>query len=544
MMKRTLKNILAVSLAGTMALTTMGCSTDGQASSDAVKGATEAMNENGEKVITTFTGTYTPDDPYHLVWAYAEFYTVDDSERERIQNLINDYTVPNYCIEVELIPLNSSEANNKIQLMLSAGDELDIMPIYYTMAQSWIDMDGIYDLTDLMKTDDGQKIIDAIGETRAMAGQTCGITYGIPASKEDAELGGFLLRSDICDELGITEKYGLTKDNDVYDGHSHTWEEYEDILATVHEAYPNMDGLYMIQTDDLKHYLHEDYLIDQMGGLDTAADSNTTTVCNLFETESYLNYAKMINRWYHNGYINEDAAVETTAVAQAVQAGNVFSYVSDIKPGFCVEKRNSDTWGGYDFYCFFVGDGFICSTDTDFFNTGIATNSEDPEMAFKFLSAMYSDPEIMTYWLYGEENVDYAYNDDGTIYWPEGVDGSNYKYHLPQGWYMGNQFIAPIWNDGTLSADYWDSLDTFNSWCALSPAYGFLWDNRDYTSQITALTNVYEKYRAEINTGTTPADELESRIEEMNQELYAAGLQDIIDAKQAQLDEWLAQQEQ
>ena len=48
------------------------------------------------------------------------------------------------------------------------------------------------------------------------------------------------------------------------------------------------------------------------------------------------------------------------------------------------------------------------------------------------------------------------------------------------------------------------------------------------------------QYLAQLTTGSV---EPESVIEEFNEALYRAGLQDVMDIKQEQLDEWLKNKE-
>ena len=54
---------------------------------------------------------------------------------------------------------------------------------------------------------------------------------------------------------------------------------------------------------------------------------------------------------------------------------------------------------------------------------------------------------------------------------------------------------------------------------------------------MTAVQNIYNEYQTSVEYGfVDPA----TGIEEMNQRMMDAGLQNIIDEKQAQLDEWAA----
>lgn len=90
--------------------------------------------------------------------------------------------------------------------------------------------------------------------------------------------------------------------------------------------------------------------------------------------------------WFDAGYIYPDALTDTQGSAVMMKAGNTFSYMSAIKPGYLVEAKAST---GTDCYAMYFGqdvEGGYSTTNVSFYDTGIATNSADPEMAFKFIS--------------------------------------------------------------------------------------------------------------------------------------------------------------
>ncbi len=502
--------------------------------------AAEGNDEEDSSVTKTATGEYSAEKPYHLVFSYIEFYEQDDAARAAVQDAINAKMIPEYHIEVELLPLQYADYQSTIQLMLSGGDALDIMPIFYPYASSWISMGGIYNMSDLMSTPDGQKIVEALGEANAHVGTMNGVLYGFPANKESVELGGLFMRADICDELGITQEYGLKENQDEYTGQYYDWSVAADIFAKVKAAYPNMTPLYMSNSDQMARFKFFDELVDKFGVLDWEADHNSTKVVNLFETDSYKQAVTRLADWYDKGYIFKDAATDTQGTATMMKAGNTFSYATAIKPGFLAEAQGANGCKGYVMYFNDHKEGGISTTNVSFFNTGIASNSEDPEMAFKFVSALYSDAELMNLWQYGIQDVNYKLLEDGTAYYVEGEDGGNSKYHQNTGWFMGNQFISYVWNDGTKTPDYWNKLQKHNDWAEYSPAFGFMWDSTDYSTEITALNNALETYRSALNTGSVGSANVESTLKKLNDALYAAGLQDVIDAKQKQLDEFLA----
>ena len=169
----------------------------------------------------------------------------------------------------------------------------------------------------------------------------------------------------------------------------------------------------------------------------------------------------------------------------------------------------------------------------------LSTNPSFSLKSFKFISALYSDPTVMNFWQYGIEGKDYKVLDDGTAYYPEGTDDTNYKYHQNTGWCMGNQFNSYVWNNGTKTPDYWSKLKAHNNWAQYSPAYGFMWDSTQYQTQLTALNNALSTYRPALETGSEGVANVESTLKQLNDALEAAGLQTVMDAKQQQLNDWL-----
>lgn len=497
--------------------------------------------DNGDSSVTkTAVGEYTEEKPYHLVFSYVEFYEQDDAARKAVQDAMNAKMIPEYHIEVELLPLQYADYQSTIQLMLSGGDALDIIPVFYPYASSWISMGGIYDMSKLMDTEDGQKIVTALGKENAYVGSMNGVLYGFPANKESVELGGLFMRADICDELGITEEYGLKANQDEYTGQYYDWSVAGDIFAKVKAAHPEMTPLYLYNSSQMARFEFFDELVDNFGVLDWEADHNTTTVVNKYETDTYKRSVTRLADWYDKGYIYKDAATDTQGTATMMKAGNTFSYATAIKPGFLAEAQAANGTNGYVMYFGNHKEGGISTTNVSFFNTGIASNSADPEMAFKFVSALYSDAELMNLWQNGIKDVNYKVQEDGTAYFVDGEDGSNYKYHQNTGWFMGNQFISYVWNDGTKSADYWTKLQKHNEWAEYTKAFGFMWDSTKYSTEITALNNALNTYRSALETGSVGAANVESTLSKLNDALYAAGLKDVMEAKQKQLDDFLA----
>ena len=87
--------------------------------------------------------------------------------------------------------------------------------------------------------------------------------------------------------------------------------------------------------------------------------------------------------------------------------------------------------------------------------------------------------------------------------------------------------------------DYWDVTREFNETAIKSNAFGFTWDASMVRNQVTACTNVMQKYHQALMCGAVDPEET---LPKFNQELKDAGIDDIIADKQAQYDAWRAAQ--
>ena len=152
------------------------------------------------------------------------------------------------------------------------------------------------------------------------------------------------------------------------------------------------------------------------------------------------------------------------------------------------------------------------------------------------LDYMYASPELMNLFNWGIEGRHYVFADEekGIITYPEGVNVQNKTYGLNMGYEMPNQTIAYVWEGNEPSV--WEEYRKFNSAEPLIST-GFIFDNSNVLTEISALTNVRDKYIDAIGSGAVdPA----AAIPEMNEALKKAGLDKVIQEKQAQLDAFIA----
>ena len=157
------------------------------------------------------------------------------------------------------------------------------------------------------------------------------------------------------------------------------------------------------------------------------------------------------------------------------------------------------------------------------------------DAAWTALEALYTDEEIIDYLVQGIEGKTYVVNDNNTIPYIDGKSAMESGYCMPtMYWVLPNA-------DCTLPIDaygegFFEGIKIFNDATLKSKASGFYFDIAEVADQYTACSNVMDKYMQAILSGSV---DTEATIAQANKELEAAGINDIIAAKQAQLDAFL-----
>jgi putative aldouronate transport system substrate-binding protein len=447
----------------------------------------------------------------------------EQPNQEAVFAKLNELTQEKLGMSLDLVRLDFGNYTDKLNLMLSGGDKLDILPVYFTQASSYINAGQIVNLADYMDKD-GQDIIKLMGEDVAKSGAVNGFIYGIPSNKESAPLAGVVMRKDIVDELGI--------DVDSI----HTYDDLTPIYEKVKAAHPELDMV--AGTNMVAQIQNYDPLSDSFGVL--MDNGQSTKVENFYETEEYKTRVKRISDWYKAGYVKLDAATTTETVDNLVKAGTLFSFIQNIKPAYLVQENVAC---GQEMVTAYIGndDGTsantMCTNNVNFFDWGIAAQSQDKEKAMKFLNFAYSSPEFNNLINFGIEGEDYekVSGSDTYVDFPSGKDATS-AYHLNEGWLMPNQFIGYVWNGQP--EDIWSQYQKFNSDATKSAAFGFLYDSSSVSTELTALMSVQTEYAKSLETGSV--SDVDATLKEYNDKLYAAGLQKVMDLKQQQLDQWLA----
>ena len=445
-------------------------------------------------------------------------------DEERIEQKINEILEPELNANLDIVVLPWASASQQLQLMLSGDEKIDVFYTQATNAVQYMNAGQIIDMSELIDKY-GTNIKQIYGEDIAKINQIEGFVYGVPNQIERGSIPAIFMRKDLVEKYNIdTTQIKEPKD-------------LESVFETVKAGEPDMTMLYSINDGDtpVTRLFRGDNLSDNnyLGVL--MDQTNSTKLENFFATDWFKDTTTMLHDWYQKGYISQDAGTNTENWRTVCKAGNLFSLFFAYHPGTPVEFESST---GYDFEIVpFYNEPIINSSSYNGVTFSIAQNSENPEKTMEVLDYIYGSSEIMNLLNWGEQDKDYVIEDadNGIINFPEGITSDNAGYNLNLGWELPNQFIAYKWTGS--DPKLWEKMEEFNSSAKSSKAVGFLFDSSNYSSEIAALSNIVKQYSGALYSGSGDPDEL---IPELLEALDDAGINEVIQAKQEQLDAFLA----
>ena len=443
-----------------------------------------------------------------------------------VENAMNEILEEKLNCNVDLTFIAYANYADQISLLLSSGEDADLLPVYLIPLSTCANAGQIMPLDDLIDQY-GQGIKDQLGDY-VDCGRIDGILYGVTTARDLANSQGFAYKVDVAEEVGF--------DADSIE----TLDDLETELLKVKEANPDMWPVAVSAGENIRNW-GWDPLGDDTVNLGVLVDPTDPTVGNLYESDLYKDLANEMYSWMQQGLIQADAVNTTESASTLMTAGTAFGYFTNLKPGYAEENSSSL---GYEIDVVEILPALACTNNVSRATWTISSGCDNPEAAMKVLNELYTNPELSNLYMYGIEGVHYkvleeggASNGQDIITWADGLDASTSNYAKSGTWIMPNQFIGNVWEGS--APDVWDQQREFNDTAQKSAAFGFTYDSLPVTNEVTACTNVVSKYHKALLCGALdPA----TTLDQFNEELYAAGLQNIIDEKQSQLDAWLETQ--
>lgn len=499
-MKRVIKKVTSLALTVAMALSLAACGSSGS-------GTTEGdTSESGGGEADT-SATSVTEVSVHLPTAY------DMPDAAEVEAAINEVIESKYGVHMNLTFISTGNWVQQANLLMT-GSEADVIAIFGTPLTSYVKNGQLASLDDYYASATDE--FHSVWSEEEIKGTTVnGSVYAIPNLRNFGNVFGLDIDESIAAEFGIEPYQKLTM------------EEIDEFLRAAHEKYPDRYALVPQAADTMVNGWTWDGLGDGkfIGVLPNCGQN--TVVRNLFETDDFREFTSWTRKWYEEGLTMADALSNTEEGRQLIKSGKAisrFCNYGNAKIDGIVRTVVIEPWSVANSY------SELCY--------GINSNSKDKDAAWTMLQLLYTDQEVSILLNNGIEGKHYVKNEDGTISFPEGTNASDCGYGMADlPWitpYAGNSY--PIDSNGPT---FFEDLIQFNKDSMKSKAYGFFFDTSSVLDQYTACSNIMDKYFKALIAGTIDPD---STIEQANAELAAAGLNDILTEKQAQLDDFFTQQ--
>lgn len=516
-----MKKFFALALAALMMVALLAAcgdggsgSTGGGTSGGSSSGGTSSGGGSSSEVEETFEHA-------DLVVSYVMF-APEPADLQLVQDAINEITERDLNVSVTLKGHNVAAYGEQIKLQLIAQEQVDVFitgnMVIFDLFSNQVNNGQLLALDDLMDKY-GQGIKEVMGDY-ASVGMMNGKIYGVPQNRDLAVARSFVYLADVADRNGI-------KPEDITN-----FEELEEALAIIKENEPDMYGLHPgdVPSSTANGIYTIDGLDDHMGVLENVF-SGDTTVVNLFETDAFLNAAKMAKRWSDNGYQFPDADVSDASPYELMGAGRVFGFLSSYKPGITTQASQRIT-GNPKTYVSVLSDAWTYSAKVTNFMWSISAHTKDPVQAMRFMNYMYTSEEYMNLIGWGIEGTHYE-RVEGTEHTIKQIS-DNYKTGTT--WIFGNEMLCYVTESDP--DDLRQQMDDFNQGAKASPATGFVFNAENVSNEVAACLVIWNEVNRSIGCGMV--DDIDAAAAEISQRLYAAGLQKIMDEKQAQLDAYIA----
>ena len=308
--------------------------------------------------------------------------------------------------------------------------------------------------------------------------------------------------------------------------------ELEPLLKMYKEDHPSEYPFYLTGSGPLGMFqTHErivgNYLVIPYS---KAGTPEGTKIIPVWEDEEYMEKLRCLHRWYELGYINPDAATTEDmpySLGNPVRTGTAWTgYKGWSNPeivGFNVKLVR------------FIGPNMSRSTQQGALIAVNAAASEAHVRAcLKYMELLYTNRQLRDTLAYGIEGRHFNYYEDTVIRTELGSE----EYTLDN-FQTGPAVSASVVsaNEAVLAdPDQWQKVYEGYRHAKLSDTQGFSFGQETMEAERSVLSAIWSNRLAELVTGTIDPDEA---IASIGQEMEAAGLDQVREEAQRQLDAYL-----
>ena len=508
------KKILAVLLAlFVLATAVSGCGNSGSSSADSQSGSSATSENSASTEDTASTARAVPTISLMVVCGTTP------PDADAVAEKLSEITREKIGCNVEFITMEIGNVAQQLNLLLSGGDDtLDVFMAGISVPYSTIVNNGQALSLDTLMEPYAEEVKTALGEKVYESGRVNGELYGIGRLLDQASTTCYNLRRDIAEEFGY-------KNGDKVD-----LAELTELFGKVREKYPDtpligpMNGVPSIGDSRI------DSLGNKLGVLDNYGQD--TTVTNYYESAGYEELVGYFKQWKEMGCYMADILNVTDAPIDYIPSGKAFGCFAS---HFSAEMNGiwSSQNFGTDIASLQIYEDAVAITPGAYECINPAT--KNPEAAAALIYLMATDPDVENLLINGIEGQHYQVLEDNTATYVDGKDISTTGWCLGYSWTALNSTISIPFE---YPADYYDRMLAANKNAQQSKAFGCQFDLTGVSDAVSACTNVVNQYENALSGGAV--EDFDATLAQFQQGLRDAGIDEIVAAKQEQLDAFLA----
>ena len=434
-----------------------------------------------------------------------------------------------YDIEVEIIRIPWGEYDTKLNMMLSTGEEFELLHVMQDVKNmsSLAAMGAILPVDEYL--DKYPTLVDKFTETEWLGALYNGEHYAIPCSWRsfDNVMSYMDLRVDVMNAVGYDEFPGNSLD-DVID----LMQKSQDYILeeTGIKAYN-----WFHQNQDTAHWLHrtyDSYPFYVENSLGIVLSRQDGTIDSFYESEEFKKDCETYYKLYQAGLVNPDVLnLDHSVMYDDAQLGAFLpSQTFDPYTGVSI-KRNTGIDSEVDWVEMYPEKPEMVYTFVQNLNA-ISATAEDPESGLKFLEWLYASQENHDLFHYGIEGVHYTPIGTDKIDQVLGDDG-NALYSMDT-WMSG---YLPYMRFAADAPDRHIEYMTYKAEnYVVSPIAGFIFDASNVQ---TELSNLQTEIIASIYPIKIGMVSYEENIDQAIANLKAAGLDAYLEEYRTQFAAYL-----
>lgn len=460
---------------------------------------------------------------------------------QKVEDAINEH-IKDSGVQIEFYP-TSLTALKQYSTTLQSGD-MDVICIAYSNPYELADLHAIETITEEQLNEYAPGVVELNKDYPMYVRNANGDIISIATREEAVASGGSLMirKSDLV-ACGLAEEYPDQKEIGYAD--------LRRIFAAVKDnatIQSTAKGAYypLTNTSDNSGYLIARDLCGTSnseapsGVINLQADITSTTVVNYYETQEYKDFVAFMEECQTEGWLSPEADTTSELSTEMFKTGKARSMFQDCQQGL----RNAQTNAlGEDVVQLQLVKPYY-AFDNSSISWGVCSLANNIGNCLKVIDLMMTDKKLinMLYWGIEGEHYKFVNEEKGFIDFADGLDINTTPYRNGIGLYGDKRNVysyvtaGKSWEDdyNTKQKDIETADKAYAERC--SKVNGFVYDSSKMTTQIANITTAIAKHGKTLSLGKGKTGQYDQFIKE----LKAAGIDQVIADKQAQLNDWLA----